>query len=206
MNNKKEHWENIYKTKDHKKVGWYQESPEISLELLSTINANPSQSIVDVGCGASVLVDNLISQGFKDITLLDLSQEALSSIEKRLGRKGNIPNYLTADITSPIELSKKVDVWHDRAVFHFLTDSQDREVYMRNLENNLSATGYAVIGTFSLNGPSSCSGLNIVQYDEQKMKIELPDSLELLESKVSVHVMPSGAEQEYMYFIIKKNA
>ena len=206
MNNKKEHWENIYKTKDHKKVGWYQESPEISLELLSTINANPSQSIVDVGCGASVLVDNLISQGFKDITLLDLSQEALLSIEKRLGRKGNIPNYLTADITSPIELSKKVDVWHDRAVFHFLTDSQDREVYMRNLENNLSASGYAVIGTFSLNGPSSCSGLNIVQYDEQKMKIELPDSLELLESKVSVHVMPSGAEQEYMYFIIKKNA
>lgn len=206
MNNKKEHWENIYKTKDHKKVGWYQESPEISLELLSTINANPSQSIVDVGCGASVLVDNLISQGFKDITLLDLSHEALFSIEKRLGRKGNIPNYLTADITSPIELSKKVDVWHDRAVFHFLTDSQDREVYMRNLENNLSASGYAVIGTFSLNGPSSCSGLNIVQYDEQKMKIELPDSLELLESKVSVHVMPSGAEQEYMYFIIKKNA
>lgn len=206
MSNKKDHWENIYKTKDHKKVGWYQESPEVSLELFSKINANPSQAVVDVGCGASVLVDNLIIQGFSNITLLDLSKEALSSIENRLGDKGSVPKYMATDITKPIELPQKVHIWHDRAVFHFLTDAQDRKAYMSNLNNNLSASGHAVIGTFSLNGPDSCSGLNVVQYDEQKMITELPNALELVESIISVHIMPSGAEQEYIYFIIKKKA
>jgi len=206
MIDKKDHWENIYKTKDHKKVGWYQESPEISLELFSRINAIPTEAVIDVGCGASVLVDNLTSQGFRDITLLDLSEEALSSIEKRLGDKGNVPNYMATDITKPFELPKHVNIWHDRAVFHFLTDAHDRKSYMSNLDNNLSISGHAVIGTFSLNGPDSCSGLNVVRYDEQKMKIELPDSLELVESIISTHIMPSGTEQEYIYFIIKKHA
>jgi len=206
MSNRKGHWENIYRTRDYKKVGWYQETPAISLELLSKINAKPSQSVIDVGCGASVLADKLILQGFCDITLLDLSEEALSSIKARLGDKGDIPRYFTADITKTIALSNKADIWHDRAVFHFLTDDIDRKAYMSNLENNLSSFGHAIIGTFSLNGPDSCSGLNVVQYDEKKMKSELPDPLELVESKVNLHIMPSGTEQEYMYFIIKKNA
>lgn len=203
----KEHWENIYKTKNHKQVGWYQESPDISLELLSKINAQPTQSIIDVGCGASVLVDKLVQQGYKNITLLDLSEEALSSIKTRLADKGNIPHYLSKDITKNIEFNNTFDVWHDRAVFHFLTNAKDREAYMANLNHSLSPSGHAIIGTFSLNGPSKCSGLDVVQYDEKKMKDELPKNLELLESTVSTHIMPSGTEQEYMYFIIKhKNA
>lgn len=205
MSNKKVHWETIYSTRDHKKVGWYQETPEISLELLSKINAKPSHSVIDVGSGTSVLVDKLILQDFRDITLLDLSDNALSSVKTRLGGKGDIPNYLAADITNRIALSKKVDIWHDRAVFHFLTDANARKAYMNNLENNLSSFGHAIIGTFSLNSPDSCSGLSVVQYDEKRMKLELPDSLEVLESKISIHIMPSGKEQEYIYFIIKKN-
>jgi len=207
MSEPKEHWENIYKTKNHKQVGWYQESPDISIELLSKINAQPTQTIIDVGCGASVLVDTLVQQGYKDITLLDLSEEALSSIKTRLADKGNIPHYLSKDITRNIVFNNTFDIWHDRAVFHFLTNAKDREAYMTNLNQSLSPFGHAIIGTFSLNGPSKCSGLDVVQYDEKKIKYELPKSIELLESTVSTHIMPSGTEQEYMYFIIKhKNA
>jgi len=207
MSDPKEHWENIYKTKNHKQVGWYQESPDISLELLSKINSQPTQSIIDVGCGASVLVDKLIQQGYKNITLLDLSEEALSSIKTRLADKGDIPHYLSKDITKNIEFNKIFDIWHDRAVFHFLKNAKDREAYMANLNQSLSSSGYAIIGTFSLNGPNKCSGLDVVQYDENKIKLELPETLELIESTISTHIIPSGTEQEYMYFIIKhKNA
>ena len=203
MSEPKEHWEHIYKTKNHKQVGWYQESPGISIELLSKINAQPTQSIIDVGCGASVLVDKLIQQGYKNITLLDLSEEALSSIKTRLADKGNIPHYLSKDITKNIEFNNTFDIWHDRAVFHFLTNAKDREAYMANLKQSLSMSGYAIIGTFSLNGPNKCSGLDVVQYDEKKIKYELPENIELMESTVNTHIMPSGTEQEYMYFIIK---
>ena len=121
MSKKKDHWENIYKTRDHKQVGWYQASPAISLALLSKINALPTQSIIDVGCGASTLVDNLILQGFSKITLLDLSEEALSSIKSRLGDKGNMPYYFVKDITKEIKFTNKFNIWHDRAVFHFFS-------------------------------------------------------------------------------------
>ena len=207
MRESKEHWERIYETKNHKQVGWYQESPDISIELLSKINAQPIQSIIDVGCGASVLVDKLIQQGYKNITLLDLSEKALSSIKSRLTDKGDIPQYLSKDITNNIKFNNSFDIWHDRAVFHFLTNAKDREAYMENLDQSLSSSGHAIIGTFSLNGPNKCSGLDVVQYDENKIKLELPETLELLESTISTHIMPSGTEQEYMYFIIKhKNA
>jgi len=202
MISRKEHWEKVYKTKDHKKVSWYQESPEISLELLSKIHADSSQSIIDVGCGASVLTDKLIEQGYRDITLVDLSEEALSTIKDRLGNEGNIPSYLSQDITK-VTFIDTFDIWHDRAVFHFLTDLKDRKDYMLTLSKSLSNNGRAIIGTFSINGPNACSGLDVVQYDEARMKSELSPDLELVESVVSIHNMPSGAEQEFMYFIIK---
>lgn len=202
MTSRKDHWENVYQTKDHKKVGWYQESPDVSLELLSKIHADPSQSIIDVGCGASVLVDKLIEQGYKEITLVDLSEEALSIIKDRLGDKGNIPNYFSQDITKAA-YSDTFDIWHDRAVFHFLTDAKDRKDYISTLSKSLSDHGRAIIGTFSVNGPNACSGLDVVQYDEEKMKSALSPDLELVDSVISIHEMPNGAEQEYMYFIIK---
>jgi len=203
MSSIKEHWENIYQTRDHKTVGWYQETPAISLQLLSEIGASPSQSIIDVGCGASLLVDHLIEQGYKKILLVDISSEALLTIKNRLGDQGDLPTYLSKDITQ-ITCSEPYDLWHDRAVFHFLTDEADRKLYMANLSACLAAKGTAIIGTFSLNGPNTCSGLEIVQYDEAKMKLELSSDLQITDTSVSVHVMPNGAEQEYMYFIIKR--
>jgi hypothetical protein len=136
--------------------------------------------------------------------VLDISETALSSIKTRLGDNGDIPQYFCKDITTTIEFEKQFDIWHDRAVFHFLTDSQDRNAYMNNLEQNLSHSGHAIIGTFSINGPSQCSGLDVVQYDAAKMKLELVKGLKLLDTVISTHVTPSGNEQEYMYFIIKK--
>ncbi len=207
MNEQKEHWENIYKVKDHKNVGWYQEYPAISLELLLKIHATPEHSVIDIGCGASLLVDNLVSQDYTNITLLDLSEAALSSIKSRLDENGNIPQYLIKDIASEVNLPKQFDIWHDRAVFHFLIEGKKRNAYMSNLERSLSKSGHAIIGTFSLNGPNKCSGLDVMQYDTEKMKSEIPNDLELLNSITSSHVTPSGDEQEYIYFIIKnKNA
>ncbi|MFK5984986.1 MAG: class I SAM-dependent methyltransferase [Pseudomonadota bacterium] len=206
MSESNEHWENIYKTRDHKQVGWYQESPKISLELLSRIKATPAQSLIDVGCGASVLVDNLILQGYRYLTLLDISKHALATIRTRLGDKGNIPLYLSKNITQKIEFNKLFDIWHDRAVFHFLTDNKDRSVYMANLEHSLLASGHAIIGTFSLNGPNKCSGLDIVQYDKEKMQLELPRGLRIIDTTINKHIMPNGKQQEYMYFIISKKS
>jgi arsenite methyltransferase len=202
---RKEHWKNIYKTKDHKQVSWYQKSPEISLELLSKIHAEPSQSILDVGCGTSVLVDKLIEQGYRNITLVDLSEEALSIIKDRLGNLSNIPNFLSQNITKS-SFTTPFEIWHDRAVFHFLVDEKDRKDYMSTLARSLTNNGRAIIGTFSLNGPNTCSGLNVVQYDEEMMTLELNPDLELEDAVTSIHKMPNGEEQEFMYFIIKHKA
>ncbi len=202
MNFRKDHWQKIYQTRDHNKVGWYQETPQISLQLLTEINARPSESIIDVGCGASALVDHLIDQGYTDITLLDLSDEALSATKLRLGKKGHLPEFICGDITK-ITFKHTFDIWHDRAVFHFLTKAKDRNAYMANLGKSLSISGRAIIGTFSLDGPGTCSGLEVVRYDEEKLRHELPSELELLNSVTSSHPTPGGAIQEYMYFIIR---
>ena len=203
MLSNKYHWEKIYKTSNYKKVGWYQETPKISLKLVENIKFAPSQSIIDVGCGASLLADNLIDREYKKITLFDLSEEALSLVKNRLGNNADIPEFIVGDIRK-IKFNHSFDVWHDRAVFHFLTDSKDRKKYISTLENSLVKGGYAIIGTFSTNGPKECSGYDIVQYDEPKFKKELSNNLELIDTKTETHIMPSGTEQEYIYFTIQK--
>ncbi len=201
-NFKKQHWEKIYQSKEDHTLGWYQRSADISLQLLSKIKAEPSQSFIDVGCGVSVLVDQLLALGFSDITLLDLSTTALKKLKNRLGEKGNIPDYLSDDITC-YEFQRQFDLWHDRAVFHFLTDKTDRFHYMQNLLKSLSRNGRAIIGTFSPDGPNRCSGLDVVQYDEEKLSVELNSELVIEDIIKDVHIMPSGKAQKYNYFIIK---
>ena len=206
MINPKKHWNNIYKTTEHKDVGWYQESPQISSAIFDIINASVRDSVIDIGCGASVLVDNLIFKGFKSITLLDLSEEALLIVKSRLKDKGSVPHYLALDITQPMNLNKKFNIWHDRAVFHFLTNKNDRKSYLNNLENVLLPDGFAIIGTFALDGPDKCSGLDIVQYDEAKMRLELSKNLYISKSIMHTHVKPSGNKQAYIYFIIQNKS
>jgi arsenite methyltransferase len=197
-----QHWQQLYDGREPDQLGWYQQSADMSLSLFAMIAATPSQSVIDAGCGASVLVDSLIQQGYRNITLLDLSVAALEKVKSRLGEAGGIPLYLVQDITR-ISFDTHFDIWHDRAVFHFLTDAQDRKNYMSTLSRSLAPQGHAIIGTFSLTGPDSCSGLQVVQYDETRMKAELPDDLELLQSHPSTHITPSGKPQDYLYFIIR---
>lgn len=203
MSTRKAHWEDIYHNRDHQQVGWYQETPQISLTLLEQIGAKPSDALIDVGCGASLLVDHLIQQGYRNISLLDLSQKALDSVKTRLGEQGNIPHYFHSDITQ-IELGQSYDIWHDRAVFHFLTQPDDRQQYMRKLDQYLAPSGRVIIGTFSLAGPTHCSGLKIVRYDLKKMQAELPEGLQIFATEENTHIKPDGDQQAYQYFMIRR--
>ncbi len=201
-NVKQRHWENVYVTKDISKVGWYQEMPSISLALLERIGSTSKDSIIDVGCGASTLADSLIDFAYEDITLLDISKSALEIIKKRLAKTADLPVYCVGDICT--FLSKKLfDVWHDRAVFHFLQKEEEQQAYLETLHKSLLSQGYAIIGTFGVNGPNSCSALPVRQYDEEKMKNLVQDRFEIIEVIDETHITPSGSDQHYCFFILK---
>jgi 2-polyprenyl-3-methyl-5-hydroxy-6-metoxy-1,4-benzoquinol methylase len=204
--NRKSHWDNIYNDKDHKEVSWYQESPQISLQLLDKIGATTGDSIIDIGAGASTLVDALIDKGYSKLSVLDISENALSIVKQRLGVNANVPSYYVSDVTE-FSPDRQFDVWHDRAVFHFLTHAEDRDKYVSRLDTLLSDNGKVIIGTFSLNGPKKCSGLDIEQYDETKITNVLREYFQLIDTCVDVHSTPGGIQQEFMYFLFnrKKN-
>ena len=201
MPSKEDHWQQVYQTADHSKLGWYQHSPDQSLQFLASIDAQPGQAIIDVGCGESLLVDQLLDMGFEDITLLDISRHALLAVKSRLGEQAAIPNFLNQDICEA-NLDKQFDIWHDRAVFHFLTGESDRRGYLSTLRDNLAANGHALIATFSINGPTHCSGLEVRRYNDAKMRAALTRGLRLIDSETSLHSTPNGNTQEYCYFHI----
>ena len=194
------HWNSIYNTKDYTQVLWHQESPLESINRIITY-AKQDDKIIDVGCGTSLLVDDLITCGYKNITLLDTSDTSLNIVEKRVYEQSI--RYSCQDILD-FKTSEKFDIWHDRAVFHFLTTQKERDKYFEVLSNSLNSGATAIISTFMIDGPIKCAGLNIVQYDYNKMLNELPSNLELVEAKESTHITPSQSEQKYIYFIIKK--
>lgn len=169
MNNK-DHWESIYKDKSPLEVSWYQKKPTISLALINKNAQNHSDFIIDVGGGASRLSDYLLEDGFNHLTVLDLSSNALEHSWQRLGDKSTQIEWQVADVTNFVSFHK-YDIWHDRAVFHFLTDKEDREKYLDVLESSLNIGGSVIIAAFSIGGPKKCSGLDIVQYDTKKLKM-----------------------------------
>lgn len=198
----KKYWDKIFNTRDYTQVFWHQESPDISLELISTYSKTDS-SIIDIGCGASFLVENLIAQGYTDISLLDTSEVSLEIVKTRLANNSNIPKYINSDITN-FKSDKKFDIWHDRAVFHFLLLKDDREKYFKALSDTLKSDGVALISTFRIGGDISCAGLPIVQYDENKMMNELPSGLKIVKYSEFLHKTPKDTFQDYCSFIIKK--
>ncbi len=201
-NVKQRHWENVYTTKDVSKVGWYQEMPSISLSLLGKIGSTSKDSIIDVGCGASILADTLIHSGYHDMTLLDISSSALEIIKKRLGATADLPVYCVGDVCT-FSSDKIFDVWHDRAVFHFLQKEEEQQAYLETLYKSLSPEGHAIIGTFGVNGPDSCSALPVCQYNEEKMKNLVQGRFDILEMIDETHITPNGSEQHYCFFILK---
>jgi 2-polyprenyl-3-methyl-5-hydroxy-6-metoxy-1,4-benzoquinol methylase len=192
------HWENVYATKEEHAVSWFQERPDISLDLIRATGVDVSASIVDIGGGASRLVDALINDGFKTVTVLDLSEKALATSKARLGARGAHVQWVVADITT-WEPSQTYDVWHDRAALHFLTDPKDRAAYADRVSRAVCPGGHVIIGTFAPEGPERCSGLPVVRHDAQTLGKLLGPSFELVESKRYDHQTPAGTIQQFQF-------
>jgi SAM-dependent methyltransferase len=198
MNERQDHWENVYTTKDEKAVSWFEESPTISLDLIRSTGVNIGASIIDIGGGASRLVDALVNNGFNAITVLDLSKKALASAEARLGARGASVRWIVADVTT-WEPSETYDVWHDRAAFHFLTEPKDRAAYAERVSRAVRPGGHLIIGTFALDGPERCSGLQIVRHDTASLSEMLGSEFKLMESRPHSHHTPMGSTQRFQF-------
>lgn len=196
---RKEHWEGVYSSKPSDRLGWYKPRLQTSLEWITTLGLDPVAPIIDVGGGASTLIDHLLDDGYSSITVLDIAEPALDLLRKRLGDKGAAVNWLCGDITM-IDLPENAfELWHDRAVFHFLTEAADRERYKANLCRALRPGGHVIIGTFAPEAPPKCSGLPVQRYDLDQLCGTLGNEFDLQRHQKEMHVTPGGVEQMYLY-------
>ena len=199
------HWTAVYETKDPTAVSWHQETPEPSLRALDRIGASASSSLIDVGGGASTLVDALLEQGWRDLTVLDIAAPALEAAKARLGVRADNVRWEIADITDWHPF-RRFDVWHDRAVFHFLTQPEQREAYRSALSQGVAAGGLVIVATFALDGPEKCSGLPVRRYDPAGLAAEMGDGLQLIYGWPEEHVTPWGARQSFNWCAFRRVA
>ncbi len=192
------HWQNVYATKSEDAVSWFEESPAVSLELVRATGASATTSIIDIGGGASRLVDALVRDGFESVTVLDLSEKALELARARLGAASKKARWIVADVTT-WQPQETYDVWHDRAAFHFLTQPSERAAYARCVASAVRSGGHVIIGTFALDGPERCSGLDVVRHDEASISKVLGRSFDLVEARRVDHKTPSGAIQHFQF-------
>jgi SAM-dependent methyltransferase len=196
--NRQEHWNAIYTTTGERDVSWFEMLPAISMQMLEAAGLTPETCVIDVGGGNSRLIDELVGRGLDCLAVLDVSGAALQQARERLGPAGAIPIWLEADVVGGWSL-KLMDIWHDRAVFHFLITQEDRARYRDSLRRNLKAKGTAIIATFALDGPRMCSGLPVAHYSPETLAAELGEEFALLESRPHVHTTPSGIKQSFQY-------
>lgn len=199
MNERKEHWESVYQKKADQEVSWFRHHLDSSLQIILNTGIEKDSAVIDVGGGSSTLVDDLLDHGFVDLTVLDISGAALTRSKDRLGRKAKSIEWLEADITSVDLAENRYDVWHDRAVFHFLTDENDRRDYVERVVRSLKPGGHAIVASFGLGGPERCSGLDVVRYSPESMHSEFGDHFKLISSIGEVHETPFGTTQEFVY-------
>jgi len=197
------HWEGVYTTKGEKEVSWYQDDPAPSLDLIALAGVSKPASIIDIGGGASRLVDHLLAQGFERLTVLDLSAAALESAKARLGEKAAKVRWEVADITK-WNPPQAYDLWHDRAAFHFLTDEADQSAYVERVRKAVSPGGHVIIGTFALDGPERCSGLPIVRYDSAALSALLGPEFTLIDARRHDHTTPWGAVQRFQFSTFRR--
>lgn len=197
--NRQEHWNQVYQTKGTDDVSWYQRRPDLSLALIAASSVSKDAGIIDVGGGASTLVDFLLDDGYSRLAVLDLSGAALSHSRSRLGARAGGVEWFEADVTS-FEPPHRFGLWHDRAVFHFLTAADDRRGYVATLRRTLQPGGTVVLSTFALDGPPKCSGLDVMRYDEQAILAELGAEFLLQEVRRETHITPWQTEQRFIYF------
>jgi SAM-dependent methyltransferase len=196
-------WENIYREKAAEAVSWYRPHLETSLALIGKAAPSCSASIIDVGGGQSTLVDDLLARGYENITVLDISQTAIDANRKRLGSVSERVHWLAADITKAELMPSAYDVWHDRAVFHFLTTTSDRVAYVRQVARAVRHEGHVILGTFGPEGPMKCSGLDVVRYDAESLHAEFGIQFRLLDSSKELHHTPFGTIQQFLYCYCK---
>ena len=195
------HWETVYKTKEPNQVSWTQDFPKTSLDFITSFDLAKNTNIIDVGGGDSKLVDFLVEAGFTNITVLDISSKALERAKLRLGEKAENIEWIVSDITD-FKPQKSFDLWHDRAAFHFLTSPEQKEKYLKTIQNNVN--GYLVLGTFSEKGPKKCSGLDIQQYSEESLSQLLEDNFEKIRCFTEDHTTPFNTVQNFLFCTFKK--
>jgi 2-polyprenyl-3-methyl-5-hydroxy-6-metoxy-1,4-benzoquinol methylase len=200
---RKQHWETIYETKKFEEVSWYQPVPEVGQTIISEFGVEKDKAIIDIGGGDSYLVDFLFNQNYTDISVLDISEKALQRVQNRLESKAEKVHWIASDITE-FKPSKKFYFWHDRAVFHFLTDPNDVKKYAEIAADSISEKGIMVIGTFSKNGPLKCSGIEIKQYNEKEMSAVFERDFELVNFREIIHITPMQSEQHFIFCVFRK--
>jgi SAM-dependent methyltransferase len=200
-----EHWDKTY-TRDVNKLGWYEESPVPSLSLIKKCALNKDASLLNVGVGASTLIDELIKNDYKNIIANDLSSNALEELKKRLGAESKKVKWIVDDLTNSIELIKleQVDLWHDRAVLHFFNEKQEQDSYFNLVKKLVKKNGYVIIGAFNLNGATKCSGLYVFRYNEKMIQKRMGDDFKLIESFDYIYTNPFGDTREYIYTLYKR--
>lgn len=201
----KEHWEKVYSTKSTDSVSWFQEHAATSLELIRSTGVDRDAAIIDVGGGASILVDDLLIRGYSNLTVLDLSVAALAAAQRRLGSCSEKVAWLEADITKTNLPANHFDVWHDRAVFHFLTTAEERAKYVEAVLRSVKPGGHIIVATFAEDGPMQCSGLSVMRYRAEELHAEFGDAFSLLQQQKESHITPSGAVQQFVYCYCRKH-
>lgn len=198
MTDRRTHWENVYRNKAVNEVSWFQPQAASSLRLIEGC-AGHDAAIIDVGGGASVLVDNLLDAGYHDLTVLDLAEAALATTRARLGARAQGVEWIAGDITAVPLPAARYDVWHDRAVFHFLTDAADRARYVAQVLRAVKPGGHVIVAAFGPGGPLQCSGLDVVRYAPDALHAEFGTAFRLERHETEVHHTPAGKDQEFVY-------
>jgi ubiquinone/menaquinone biosynthesis C-methylase UbiE len=200
----KEHWEHVYTTKATDAVSWFQEHARNSLKLIQKTGVPLSAAIIDIGGGASTLVDDLLAKGYCNLSVLDLSAAALSAAQSRLGPKASGVNWVVADITEAELPAQSYDVWHDRAVFHFLTTAEDRQAYVQAVLRAVKPGGHVIVATFAEDGPLQCSGLPVMRYNPDELHAEFGEPFTLVHHEKESHQTPFGTAQQFTYCYCRK--
>lgn len=201
---RKQHWEQIYTTRDSGSVSWFQEHAAQSVRLIHNTGLAKDAVIIDVGGGASRLVDDLLADGYSDLTVLDLSASALAVAKRRLGKRASALHWIEGDITRAALPENRFDIWHDRAVFHFLTDAADRHAYVGQVMRAVRPGGHVIIASFAEDGPEKCSGLPVMHYRPETLHAELGDAFRLVGHEKESHITPSGTVQQFVYCYFRK--
>ena len=199
----KAHWDRVFKTRTPNEMSWFESESTLSLSLIREASPDRDSAIIDVGSGSSTLVDGLLEAGYHHITALDLSGLAFAQTRERLGRRADAVTWLEADILLIALPAHAFDVWHDRAVFHFLTDQRDRDRYVMQMRHALRPGGFALVATFAEDGPARCSGLAVARYSANELHAQFGDDFRLLTSRHEMHHTPWGAEQAFTYCLCR---